>query len=553
MDKSVLLVTPQASLEDVVRRALKNVGNYDLQATNDFGKVLKGNRQQPISWVLLDAELEDQGISILDVGRAFRQLNDKVQFIVITNPRSWLTEEINELAPRGFISKPLDAAELAHMMNDVNPSNPRAETPAPRTAAVEVAPELPWLQDINRAAQHLTRLTLESSAQAALINLNNELWAYAGQLSKAAAQEISQTIQRYWDHEEKSDLLRFIRLDATKAEHMLYATRLSPAMILALVFDAETPFSTIRTQAGKLAGSLAATPPPDAHRDNRRREAEESVDLPQLSEVLSDVPPPNPSQVDTGWEASSTSAATSKFNQPTDELESSLEHPAPAAPSFSVETSPPVLLGSTRQNEAEHEIADSELYFDEAALAVTRKHVPTPDESAQFAETRRHTVDEQRQLEAAQQRSMPEGARKIVLEPVSPALYNLCYACLLIPRFDRHYLTGDLADRVTDWMQDVCIAYGWRLEHIAVRPEYLQWIANVPPAVSPGFIMRIVRQQISARIFSDFPRFAKENPSGDFWAPGYLIMGGPQPHPSKLIKDFIQQTRQRQGISRPLR
>jgi hypothetical protein len=62
--------------------------------------------------------------------------------------------------------------------------------------------------------------------------------------------------------------------------------------------------------------------------------------------------------------------------------------------------------------------------------------------------------------------------------------------------------------------------------------------------------MRIVRQQISSRIFSDFPNFARENPSGDFWAPGYLIMGGPQPHPSKLIKDFIQQTRQRQGITR---
>jgi REP element-mobilizing transposase RayT/DNA-binding response OmpR family regulator len=551
MDESVLLVTPQASLEDVVRRALKDVGIYDLQATDDFGKILKGNRQQPISLVLLDAELEDQGISILDVGRAFRQFNDKVQFIVITNPRSWLTEEINELAPRGFISKPLDAAELAHMMNDVNPSTPKAETPAPRNAPVEVATELPWLQDINRAAQHLTRLTLESSAQAALITLNNELWAYAGQLSKAAAQEISQTIQRYWDHEEKSDLLRFIRLDATKAEHMLYATRLSPAMILALVFDAETPFSTIRTQAGKLAGSLAATPPPDVHRDDRRRETEEVTDLPHLSEVLSDVPPPNPSQLDTGWEAAS--AAEAKYDQPTAASESSLEHPAPAAPSFSVETSPPVLLGSTHQNEADYEIADSDLYFDEAALAVTRKHIPGPDEMAQFAETRRHTVDEQRQLEAAQQRSMPEGARKIVLEPASPALYNLSYACLLIPRFDRHYLTGDLADRVTNWMQDICIAYGWRLEHIAVRPEYLQWIANVPPAVSPGFIMRIVRQQISARIFSDFPRYAKENPSGDFWAPGYLIMGGPQPHPSKLIKDFIQQTRQRQGISRPLR
>jgi hypothetical protein len=30
-------------------------------------------------------------------------------------------------------------------------------------------------------------------------------------------------------------------------------------------------------------------------------------------------------------------------------------------------------------------------------------------------------------------------------------------------------------------------------------------------------------------------------------------MGGPQQHPPKLIKDFIAQTRQRQGITRPPR
>jgi REP element-mobilizing transposase RayT len=546
MDESVLLVTPQASLEDDVRRVLKKVGTYDLQATDDFGKVIR-DRQQPISLALLDAELEDHGVSILDVGRALRQFNEKIQFIVITNPRSWLSEEINELAPRGFISKPLDAAELVKMMNDGKPSNPKTEPASQRPVPVDVAAELPWLQDINRAAQHLTRLTLESSAQAALITLNNELWAYAGQLSKAAAQEISQTIQRYWDNEEKSDLLRFIRLDATRAEHMLYATRLSPAMILALVFDAETPFSTIRIQAGKLAGSLATNPPVETQREDRRREAEENSDLPQLSEVLSDVPPPNPSEFDSGWETTAGSSTASGYDRP----EGESDHiQAPHASTFSVETNPPIMRGGP--SDADYEIQNSDLYFDEAALAVTRKHMPTSDEIDQFAVTRRHTVDEQRQMEAAEQRSAaPAGARKIVLEPVSPALYNLSYACLLIPRFDRHYLTGDLADRVANWMQDICIAYGWRLEHIAVRPEYLQWIANVPPTVSPGFIMRIVRQQISSRIFTDFPRYAKENPSGDFWAPGYLIMGGPQPHPSKLIKDFIQQTRQRQGISRP--
>jgi hypothetical protein len=61
--------------------------------------------------------------------------------------------------------------------------------------------------------------------------------------------------------------------------------------------------------------------------------------------------------------------------------------------------------------------------------------------------------------------------------------------------------------------------------------------------------MRIVRQRISVKIFDGFPRFNKENPSGDFWAPGYLIMGGSQPAPVQVIREFIAQTRQRQGIT----
>jgi hypothetical protein len=43
----------------------------------------------------------------------------------------------------------------------------------------------------------------------------------------------------------------------------------------------------------------------------------------------------------------------------------------------------------------------------------------------------------------------------------------------------------------------------------------------------------------------------KENPSGDFWAPGYLIMGGTQPHPPQLVKDYIKRTRSQQGYSQP--
>ena len=60
--------------------------------------------------------------------------------------------------------------------------------------------------------------------------------------------------------------------------------------------------------------------------------------------------------------------------------------------------------------------------------------------------------------------------------------------------------------------------------------------------------MKIIRQHTSRRMYVEFPRLEETNPSGDFWAPGYLIMSGSQAPPAQLVKDFIERTRKRQGI-----
>jgi REP element-mobilizing transposase RayT len=222
--------------------------------------------------------------------------------------------------------------------------------------------------------------------------------------------------------------------------------------------------------------------------------------------------------------------------------------PAPMA-GFSRESSPPVRVGSLKSpvpamdetvvSKFSH--LDTETRTDEIPndVALTRKHEPGKDIQT-VIETRPQAITE----------SVTEVAHRILLEPASPSLINLTYACLLIPRFDYHHLVGDVADRLTEWVPQVCVAFGWRLEHLAVRPEYLQWVARVPPSTAPGYVMRIIRQQTSDKLFTEFPRFKKDNPSGDFWAPGYLIMGSSQPHPQKLVRDFVKQTRDRQGISR---
>ena len=141
-----------------------------------------------------------------------------------------------------------------------------------------------------------------------------------------------------------------------------------------------------------------------------------------------------------------------------------------------------------------------------------------------------------------------DSRENIVFEPLIQNPYNLSYTCLLIPRFPNHYLIGDIVMGLNDRMTQISVAYGWRLDYISIKSDYLQWVLSVPPATSTGRFINLVRQQTSSYIFEDFPRFKRVNPSGDFWAPGYLINAGSQPHPQDAIKQFIKETRRQQGL-----
>lgn len=496
--------------------------------------------------VLLDADLEEADISVLDIGLALRQIRPDVNLVLIAR-EGQSTIRLKDLSLRAILLKPLSLTDLEAVLEKFSARQPLAASPSPTIPPLPDE-ELEWLKDVSRAARHLTRLMLESSAQAALITRQNELWAYAGQLKREAAQELARSVQKYWDTQSQSDLLRFIRLEATEAQHMLYARRLTASMVLALVFDAETPFSTIRAQAGQLVRSLAEVSPEQTNQMNLSALEddlpEDIEELPPISDLLGEVPPPvPPKKADRGplplpWEQK---PAPARAPQPVNRAESAplSNHPM-FSPEFSRESSPAVRrreersdlpsLEQTRLSRSQRE-KESQVISD--SLEATRVQKSNPDPNS-LIETRPQSVT--------------EVAHRIVLEPASPAMYNLNYACLLVPRFDSHHLTGDMADRLAVWVPQVCVAFGWRLEHIAVRPDYLQWVVSVPPATAPGYIMRIVRQQSSDRVFKEFARLKDENPSGDFWAPGYLIMGGSQPHPQKLVRDFIEQTRQRQGL-----
>jgi len=529
MSHEILLITADEAFGQLLRQSLEETGQYQVFVTCEADKAKSYLRNSRCNTIFLDPEGDAEGMQRL--GHDLRTICPAARFVVIVEAGQAV--RMDALEPEDYLSKPFYLPDLLETAGKLFPKeNPKAVAQPENNASQALA----WLSDVTRAAQHLTRMTLQSSAQAALITQNERLWAYAGQLSQAAAREVADVIARYWDYEEQSDLVRFVRLTSTDADHMLYATLLAPGVILVMVFDAETPFSTIRSQANQLVHSLAL---PLAENGDEQEEGPASI-----AAILADVPSPDPI------------AAKKKERERTDvplaadaaslEETQASEKRSTILPSsnFSRESSPAVPVGAKLARSAQPVASKPEVALeDELAVTVkskARKKTQEPAEEEELGETRPHLATE-------------SDSRPVTLEPVSPAVYSLQYACLLIPRFIHHHLTGDLSDRLNQWVSEICIAFGWRLEYISVRPEYLQWVVSVPPTTSPGYLMRVMRQQTSERIFADFPALARENPSGDFWAPGYLIMGGSQPPPAQVVKNFISQTRQRQGISQQLR
>ena len=334
----------------------------------------------------------------------------------------------------------------------------------------------PWLQDVNRAAQHLARLSMETDAQAALITRGNDLWAYAGELSQGALDELADSVGAAQKRIESGDLARFIRLRENSGEYMLYSTLLVENLILSLAFDAATRFSEIRSQAFQLARALSTIPNGE----------QPGADLPEVK-----------------------FSGSGPESEPALDLEPQL---------------PAVEMVGTGEEESPAESA-------EESRGLPPEDEPQPDPPVErFVPTENQTSTE-----------------AVFLDPVSPAIYNISFACVLIPRIPLHRLLGDLKDDLETWMSEICLSYGWRLSELAVHPDRLLWVVNMPPDNSASFMLETIRRQTSGQIFEQKPALSEENRSGDFWAPGYMILASARLPADEPVAKYIRRTRSWQG------
>jgi len=515
MSAKILVATPIRSFGELVAQALQEVGYYPLLVA-DVANALDALHVESFSLAILDCKMPPPGTEFLAM--ALREQSKDLRFIFL-HPDDSCRENITVDPVLDLrLPQPFYLPDLLSAVEQVLPEyfSPPAAYAIP-LQDLEIPSELAWLQDVNQAAQYLTRLSLESDAQAALILRYAKIWAYAGQLPQNGAEELAHLVGEHWANGDGGDLARFVRLNSTGAEYMVYATGLGTGFVLALAYEAEMPFSKMRAQTGKLARKLTS-PLPELNEDASIKTA-----APPKRERLPDIEDFTPDdwvQEDDEAEGDFDDALLARQAAMFDELLASLDIPDPNG----VSPAHDLQLGTALDSKVEMNPSEPAIIPDVRPLTIKPLVVkPEPIVVAQ-----------------------PES--EILLEPTSASLHDLAYACVLIPRLPGHLLTGDLNLLLNQALSRLCLAFDWRLEHLAIRPQYLHWVVSVSPDVSPAELVRTIRQQTSALIFEELPRLARENPSGDFWASGFMVVHGHHSLTAALLQDFIRQTRNRQGL-----
>ncbi len=331
-----------------------------------------------------------------------------------------------------------------------------------------------WLNYRTQAAEYLTQLFQEHSAQDLFLLRDGELWAWSQHFSEDRARSVVQTLRQHkFAAEKQESIFRYIRFEGEDADFLLYTIPVISTYTLVLLYEADKPFSLARRQAKFLSQLLSNPEPSDrplaesipAIEDKKVPEGQDQrsglpgdwvplspasdEEIPILADL--DVPPPDPvSEIkepqDTG------------LNIPSDWHP---KQPMPAAHLPFLEADEPL---SASQSEPVH--------------------------------------------------SEPERD------------HNLPFTAILLPHSPELQLNQSTSERISEWTKKLCLAWGWEAEIIEVLPDHMRLTLNLSPDIAPGQAIKHITIDISTRLIEAYPDQYGNLPSGQFWSNHYFLSSG---------------------------
>ncbi len=619
MPISILVADSNMEFGILIRQALEESGQFEVSLTSSAEEAVNLAQGLDFRLAIIDFALPDiEGEKLVE---RLRALQPGLAVIGIPVGDDDTSEKTRQAGVDGILTKPFYLPNLPDIVEEALgrrldfhrptqvawprttptpdvPDNSAAALPIDKSASfpsedypMPFDEPPPWLADVNRAAQYLARLTLETSAEAALLIRHRELIASAGQLPRGQLQELTAQVADSWAEEGRSGAVaRFVHLPGTAEDFMLYATGVVAGMVLSLVFGAEVPFGMIRRQAESLAHALSEIDPalrpskdtgstskshpserepsPTRHKQSPAAEAAVQESHPSQAAV-------QPQTVPLRVESPLPEDWIPQPDQPSpsarllDEL-ASLELPEPDPAEGGLK------MGQAESQPARHRTPDLPLDW-LPMITHSKRHLPflddpepvetdtcaSPPQSASPSPSSSPGAETGISPTAAPETPAappgPVGVAQAVPElavpaasPPHPAGPNsdprLPFTVVLAPRFPEHRLAGPLVENLVQWTRRLCLAWDWKADRVDVTDDALVVQIMLPPEVAPAAAAQELSEHLSARIFQTFPHLEAGFPTGGFWASAHLLASGKSVSPAE-VSAFVDQLRQAQGLS----
>ena len=138
----------------------------------------------------------------------------------------------------------------------------------------------------------------------------------------------------------------------------------------------------------------------------------------------------------------------------------------------------------------------------------------------------------------------PEGLRKETAapadeQPAPPPPADepyTAYTCLWIPADPALELSGDLADALAAWLQEIAGDNEWDIDDLVIDADYVQLTLNMPHNTLPAEVITHLMDETAA-LSAEY--FADQLGDGPLWIDGYYVVAPPRDLSAREISRFV--------------
>ena len=100
--------------------------------------------------------------------------------------------------------------------------------------------------------------------------------------------------------------------------------------------------------------------------------------------------------------------------------------------------------------------------------------------------------------------------------------HRLRYHLVWIPKYRKKVLTGRIAQRVKELLEQCAQANRWKIEELNLQEDHIHMLIQIGPSMSLSKVVQLVKGGTSFVIRREFPAIAEILWGDSFWADGYF-------------------------------